>query len=106
MATTPSVSAGAGVRRSTVGAALRRGILSGMSSASLPRSRDFAGYESRLGLDGCARVLAPYQPRMGLSRSVWPALRQRSTARSPPSSCMRTAPRLSCAAGQRRATIR
>ena len=96
MATTPSVSAGAGVRRYTAGVARRPGILSGMCSALLPLSRDFAASESRLGSDGCASVPAPYQPRMGWSRSVWPALRQRSIARSPPSSFMRTAPRLSC----------
>ena len=91
MATTPSASAGDGVRRCTAGVAPLPGILSGMCSALLPLSRDIAASASRLGSDGCASVPAPYQPRMGWSRSAWPALRQRSIARSPPSSFMRTA---------------
>ena len=34
-----------------------------------PLSRDFAAYESRLGLDGCVKRPAPYQLRAGTSRS-------------------------------------
>lgn len=56
MATTPSASAGDGVRRYMAGVAPLPGILSGMCSALLPLSRDIAAYGSRHDSDGCASV--------------------------------------------------
>jgi hypothetical protein len=65
MVTTPSVSAGDGVRRYMAGVAPLPGILSGMCSALLPLSRDIAASASRLGWDGYGSVPAAYQRRMG-----------------------------------------
>jgi hypothetical protein len=65
MVTTPSVSAGDGVRRYMSGVAPLPGILSGMCSALLPLSRDVAASASRLGSDGCGSVPALYQHHMG-----------------------------------------
>ena len=95
MATTPSVSAGAGVRRYTVGAAAdARSCLYVLGIT--PAEPGYRRYEWRLGPDGCARRAGAVPTPHGLVEVRITGSEAEIDSPVPALVVMRTAPRLGC----------